>query len=195
MDKIVLGSGKLYIDEFTGTLPADAEIEAEGKLLGYIQGGATLNYTPTFYEAKDDLGIVSKKIITEEEAVLKSGVMTWNGTTLKKLTPTARVTEDKATKTRTVKIGGLGNNDGKKYVLHFVHEDKADGDIRITIVGSNEAGLELTFAKDKETVINAEFKAQPDDKDGTLILFKETDAGITEDVSENKAKETTKASV
>ena len=195
MDKIVLGSGKLYVDEFTGTLPADAEIEAEGKLLGYIQGGATLNYTPTFYEAKDDLGIVSKKIITEEEAVLKSGVMTWNGTTLKKLTPTARVTEDKATKTRTVKIGGLGNNDGKKYVLHFVHEDKADGDIRITIVGSNEAGLELTFAKDKETVINAEFKAQPHDKDGTLILFKETDAGITEDVSENKAKETTKASV
>ena len=76
-----------------------------------------------------------------------------------------------------------------------MHEDKADGDIRITIVGSNEAGLELTFAKDKETVINAEFKAQPHDKDGTLILFKETDAGITEDVSENKAKETTKASV
>lgn len=195
MDKIVLGSGKLYIDEFTGTLPADAEIEVEGKLLGYIQGGATLNYTPTFYEAKDDLGIVSKKIITEEEAVLKSGVMTWNGTTLKKLTPTARVTEDKATKTRTVKIGGLGNNDGKKYVLHFVHEDKMDGDVRITIVGSNEAGLELTFAKDKETVINAEFKAQPHDNDGTLILFKETDASITADASENKAKETTKASV
>lgn len=195
MDKIVLGSGKLYIDEFTGTLPADAEIEAEGKLLGYIQGGATLNYTPTFYEAKDDLGVVSKKIITEEEAVLKSGVMTWNGTTLKKLTPTARVTEDKATKTRTVKIGGLGNNDGKKYVLHFVHEDKTDGDVRITIVGSNEAGLELTFAKDKETVINAEFKAQPHDNDGTLILFKETDKSITADVPENKAKETTKASV
>ena len=178
MDKIVLGSGKLYIDEFTGTLPADAEIEVEGKLLGYIQGGATLNYTPTFYEAKDDLGIVSKKIITEEEAVLKSGVMTWNGTTLKKLTPTARVAEDKATKTRTVKIGGLGNNDGKKYVLHFVHEDKTDGDIRVTIVGSNEAGFELSFAKDKETVINAEFKAQPQDNEGTLILYKEADTSI-----------------
>ena len=178
MDKIVLGSGKLYVDEFTGELPEDAAIEVEAKLLGYIQGGATLNYTPTFYEAKDDLGIVSKKIITEEEAVLKSGVMTWNGTTLKKLTPTARVTEDKATKTRTVKIGGLGNNDGKKYVLHFVHEDKTDGDVRITIVGSNEAGLELTFAKDKETVINAEFKAQPQDNEGTLILYKEADASI-----------------
>lgn len=172
MERIVLGSGKLYITEFTDAIPEDSVIEAEENLLGYIQGGATLNYTPTFYEAKDDLGIVSKKIITDEEAVLKSGVMTWNGNTLKKLTPTARVTENE--NTRTVKIGGVGNNDGKKYVIHFVHVDKLDGDIRITIVGSNESGFELSFAKDKETVINAEFKAQPHDKDGTLILFKET---------------------
>lgn len=172
MERIVLGSGKMYVAEFTGEIPEDSVIEAEEKLLGYIQGGATLSYTPTFYEAKDDLGIVSKKVITQEEAVLKSGIMTWNGDTLKKLTPTARVTEDGTN--RTVKIGGVGNNDGKKYVLHFVHVDKVDGDIRITIVGSNEAGFELSFAKDKETVINAEFKAQPHDKDGTLILYKET---------------------
>ncbi len=172
MERIVLGSGKMYVAEFTGEIPEDSVIEAEENLMGYIQGGATLSYTPTFYEAKDDLGIVSKKVITQEEAVLKSGIMTWNGDTLKKLTPTARVTEDETN--RTVKIGGVGNNDGKKYVLHFVHVDKVDGDIRITIVGSNEAGFELSFAKDKETVINAEFKAQPHDKDGTLILYKET---------------------
>lgn len=178
MERIVLGSGKLYVDEFTGKLPEDAAIEVEAKLLGYIQGGATLSYKPTFYEAKDDLNFVSKKIITDEEAILKSGVMTWNGETLKKLTPTARVTKDTAKKTRTVKIGGLSNNDGKKYVLHFVHEDKTDGDIRVTIVGSNEAGFELSFAKDKETVINAEFKAQPQDNEGTLILFKEADTSI-----------------
>nr|DAW62955.1 MAG TPA: hypothetical protein [Caudoviricetes sp.] len=178
MERIVLGSGKLYVDEFTGELPEDAAIEVEAKLLGYIQGGATLTYKPTFYEAKDDLNFVSKKIITDEEAILKSGVMTWNGETLKKLTPTARVTEDTAKKTRTVKIGGLSNNDGKKYVLHFVHEDKTDGDIRVTIVGSNEAGFELSFAKDKETVINAEFKAQPQDNEGTLILYKEADTSI-----------------
>lgn len=179
MERIVLGSGKLYIDEFTNTIPEDSAIEVDDKLLGYIQGGATLSYSPTFYEAKDDLGIVSKKIITEEEAVLKSGIMTWNGETLKKLTPTARVTEDASQKTRTVKIGGVGNNDGKKYVLRFVHTDEVDGDIRVTIVGSNEAGFELSFAKDKETVINAEFKAQPHDKEGTLIVFKESDNSIT----------------
>lgn len=178
MEKIVLGSGKLYIDEFTGTLPEDAVLEVETKLLGYIQGGATLSYKPSFYEAKDDLGIVSKKMITDEEAILKSGVMTWNGNTLKKLSSTARVTEDTTKKIRTVKIGGAGNHDGKKYVIHFVHEDAVDGDIRITIVGSNEAGFELAFAKDKETVINAEFKAQPQDNEGTLILYKEDDNSI-----------------
>ena len=69
MERIVLGSGKLYVDEFTGELPEDAAIEVEAKLLGYIQGGATLTYKPTFYEAKDDLNFVSKKIITDEEAI------------------------------------------------------------------------------------------------------------------------------
>lgn len=179
MEKIVLGSGKLYIDEFTGTLPEDAEIEVEEKLLGLIQSGASLSYKPSFKEAKDDLGLVSKKILTEEEAILKSGVMTWNGNTLKRLCSTARVEEDTAKKVRTVKIGGTGNYDGKKYVIHFVHKDAVDGDIRITIVGSNEAGFELAFAKDKETVINAEFKAQPQDNEGTLILYKEEDSSIT----------------
>lgn len=170
-EKIVLGSGKLYIDEFTGTLPEDAALETAEKLLGLIQGGATLEYKPTFYEAKDDLGLVSKSILTEEETTLKSGIMTWNGNTLKKLCSTARVTE--ATGTRTVKIGGVGNYDGKSYVLRFVHEDDQDGDLRVTIVGSNQAGFSLAFAKDKETVIDAEFKAKPLDSEGTQILIEE----------------------
>lgn len=178
-EKIVLGSGKVYIDEFTGTIPEDSVIEVDDKLLGLIQGGAVLTYTPSFYEAKDDLGLVAKKVITDETAILKSGVMTWNGKTLEKLCSTARVTEDTEKHIRTVKIGGVGNHNGKKYVIHFVHTDKVDGNIRVTIVGSNEAGFELAFTKDKETVINTEFKAQPMDNEGTLILFREEDASIT----------------
>ena len=142
MERITIGSGKLYIAEFENTIPEDIEIEKETNLLGYIQGGATLVYSPSFYEAKDDLGIVSKKMITDEEVTLKSGVLTWNGNTLKNLVATARVEEDKTKKTRTVKIGGAGNYNSKKYVLHFVHEDKVDGDIRITIVGSNDWHLQ-----------------------------------------------------
>lgn len=181
-DRIVLGSGLLYIDEFTGDLPANADIEQEEKLLGYIQGGASLEYAPSYYTAKDDLGYVSKVILTEEEVTLKSGVMTWNGQTLDKLSDTARVVEDAAKKLRVVRIGGAANQKGKKYVLHFHHKDEADGDIRVSIVGNNQAGFTIAFAKDKETIIDAEFKAQPMDKEGTLIYYEEEikDATTTE---------------
>lgn len=71
------------------------------------------------------------------------------------------------------KIGGIANATGKKYVIHFVHKDDVDGDVRVTIVGNNQAGFTIAFAKDSETVIDAEFKAQPMDKEGTLILYEE----------------------
>lgn len=171
VEKIRLGSGKLYCMEFTGTLPEISAICVAKNRLGYIQGGATLEYKPSFYEAKDDLGYVSKSILTEEEVTLKSGVLTWNGATLEKLCSTARVTEDKSKKLRTVKIGGAGNANGKKYVLCFHHSDKIDGDVWIMIVGTNQNGFDIAFLKDKETVIDAEFKALPGDKEGTLVTF------------------------
>ena len=175
-ESIVLGSGDLYCTDFQGTneaIPDDAVIETEDNRLGHIKGGAEIEYAPEFYEAKDDMGKVSKVIITEEEATLKSGIMTWCGTTLEKLCQTARVTEDKTKGIRTVKIGGIGNATGKKYLLRFVHKDTQDGNIRVTIVGNNQAGFTIAFAKDSETVIDAEFKAQPMDKEGTLILYTE----------------------
>lgn len=175
-ESIVLGSGDLYCTEFMGTnaeLPSNEVLETEENRLGHIKGGAEIEYAPSFYEAKDDMGKVSKVILTEEEATFKSGIMTWCGETLKKLCQTARVTEDPAKKIRTVKIGGVGNADGKRYVIHFVHKDNVDGDIRVTIVGNNQAGFTIAFAKDSETVIDAEFKAQPMDKEGTLIIYQE----------------------
>lgn len=173
--KIVLGSGKLYCAEFTNTIPEDKTLETDDNILGLISGGATLSYEPEYYTAQDDLGLAVKKMITSETATLKSGIMTWNGNTLAKLCNTARVTTSDDGKTTTVKIGGVGNYDGKKYALRFVHSDE-EGTIRITIVGSNEAGFEVAFAKDEETVIDAEFSAFPLDDEGTLILFSETSA-------------------
>lgn len=37
----------------------------------------------------------------------------------------------------------------------------------------------MAFAKDQETVINAEFKAQPADSNGTLIIYEEEDSSVT----------------
>ncbi len=175
-ESIVLGSGDLYCKEFDGTdkeLPGSEEIEKEENRLGYIKGGASIEYKPSFYEAKDDMGKVSKVILTEEEVTLKSGIMTWCGTTLEKLCATARVRESQDKKKRIVLIGGVGNATGKKYILHFVHRDDQDGNIRVTIVGNNQAGFTIAFAKDSETVIDAEFKAQPQDREGTLIRYEE----------------------
>lgn len=165
---ITLGSGDLMIKEYEGTIPEYTAF-TETDLLGRIQGGATLEYKGTWYDAMDDTGKAVKTIITEEEATLKSGVITWNGKTLAQLCSTARVTESEGI--RTVKIGGVGNNDGKSYALCFHHTDKIDGDVWLVVRGVNQGGFSLAFAKDKETVIDAEFKCLPQDNDGTLIQY------------------------
>ena len=174
---ITLGSGDLMIKEYTDVMPSYSDFDATKDLLGRIQGGATLEYKGTWYEAKDDTGKAVKTIITEEEATLKSGIITWNGKTLGQLCSTARVTDTDGI--RTVKIGGVGNHDGKSYALCFHHTDKADGDVWLVVRAVNQGGFSLAFAKDKETVIDAEFKCLPQDDEGTLIQYVEQIAATT----------------
>ena len=170
---ITLGSGKIYLTPYTDTVPAVETLCVEDNLLGYIKGGASLEYTQETYEEKDDLGFVSKIITTSEEALLKCGLLTWNGTTLKSIIDRCTVVE--AAGKRTVKIGGAGNSQGANYAICFHHEDKTDGDVWILIVGRNTAGATLTFAADSGTVIEPEFKALPQDESGTLVqLIEET---------------------
>ena len=164
---ITLGSGKIYLTPYTDTVPSVETLCVEGNLLGYIKGGASLEYTQETYEEKDDLGFVSKIITTSEEAILKCGLLTWNGTTLQSIIDRCQVTE--AAGKRTVKIGGAANGQGKNYAICFHHEDDADGDLWILIVGRNTAGATLTFSKDEGTVLEPEFKAMPHDDNGTLV--------------------------
>ena len=177
--RITLGSGKLYLIPYADTVPEIETICVDDNLFGYIKGGATIEYAPSFYEAKDDLGYVIKTIITEETATLKSGVLTFNANTLNKLCDTGRITEDATKKLRTIKIGGIGNAQGAKYIICFHHEDPIDGDIWVLVVGQNQAGFSLAFAKDAETVIDAEFKCLSQDNEGTLIRYIEEDQTIT----------------
>lgn len=169
-DIITLGSGKLMIKEYDPNekMPVHTDFTEEN-LLGDIQGGASIEYKGTWYEAKDDTGQLVKIIITEEEVIFKTGIIAWNGKTLEQLCSTAKVTEDKGL--RTVKIGGVGNYNGKSYVLCFHHSDKVDGDIWLLLRAVNQGGFSLSFAKDKETVIDAEYKCLPQDKEGTLIQY------------------------
>lgn len=166
-DTVTLGSGKIYLQTFSESVPTVDTLCVESNLLGYIKGGASLEYTQETYEEKDDLGYVSKIITTNEEAVLKCGLLTWNGATLKKLLDRCSSTE--ASGKRTTKIGGAGNAQGGYYAICFHHEDKTDGDLWILIKGRNTAGATLTFATDAGTTVEPEFKALPHDSDGTLV--------------------------
>lgn len=174
--RIPLGSGSVYCMAYTGSIPADNVIETEENRLGHIKGGASLTYTPTYYTAKDDLNKVAKTILTEEEAKLGLGLITWNANVLNKLCANGSVSETAATQSapgkRTLKIGGIENQNVVNYLFRFVNTDPVDGDIRITVVGNNQAGITMTWAKDAETVLNPEIVAQPM-ADGTLIIFEE----------------------
>lgn len=168
---ITLGSGKIYLQAFSTTMPTPDTLCIDDNLLGYIKGGATLEYTQDTYEEKDDLGFVSKIITTTEKAVLKCGLLTWNGQTLKKLIDRCGVTE--ASGKRTTKIGGQGNAQGGYYAIGFKHEDNVDGNVWVIIKGRNTAGATLTFATEEGTVVEPEFTAVPQDTNGTLIQMVE----------------------
>ena len=164
---ITLGSGKIYLQAYSETMPTVDDLCKDENLLGHIKGGAALEYTQEIYEEKDDLGLVSKIITTSEEAILKCGLITWNGETLKKLIERCGSTE--AAGKRTTKIGGAGNAQGGYYAICFKHEDKTDGNVWILIKGRNTAGATLTFAVDEGTLVEPEFKAMPHDDAGTLV--------------------------
>ena len=182
---ITLGSGHVYLTTYAGTIPetlgAVDELCTEANRLGYIKGGASLEYSQETYEEKDDFGIVRKIITTDETAVLKFGLITWNGETLKSLIDRCSVTEESRTGqdgdtsvVRKTKIGGGGNAQGGYYILVFRHHDAVDGDVYIVLVGRNTAGATLSFAQDAGTQIEPEFTAIPSDEHGTLIQMYET---------------------
>ena len=171
--EITLGSGHFYTTEFTREIPEDSTIETEENRLAYTKGGASVEYTAESYTEKDDFGIKTETIITQEDVIIKGGLLAWDGYTLETLSATARVEDDAERGVRTVKIGGIDNDNGKSYLIRFVHKNKKKGDKRLTIVGKNQAGFTLAFATDSGTVVEPEFKAEPMDDEGTLLIYQE----------------------
>lgn len=182
-DTIVLGSGKIYFGAYDGTKPSVDAVKAlctAENELGAVKGGATLEYKETHYQAKDDSGRYEKDILTEDEASLKCGLITFSGDLFKKIVSTAKSTEENGY--RITDIGGTENYADKSCILVFHHEDKQDGDIFVAIRGVNQAGFSLAFAKDKESTVEPEFKCKPMGNDGVLIRYIEEIAPVSETV-------------
>lgn len=175
VEEYTLGSGDLFIKEYTaGSVVTADDVVTNGERLGEIKGGASLEYTTETKEDSSDLGRTKIVIISKEDVVLKSGVMTWNGKTLEKLCQTARVTKSVDNKKRTIKIGGLANAANKSYAVAFQYKGDGKKGLTVLIVGKNTAGFTVSFSSDNATVIDAEFKAQALDNEGTLVVIEET---------------------
>lgn len=176
-EPIVLGSGTAYLAEvktISDLSDFDALIEAvcvDTNKLGSTKNGATLTYTSTNYTASSDLGDVKKTVLQAEAATLALGVITVGPKMLSYVIETASTRRtDKGIK--VLSIGGVGNADGKEYVIVFHHEDKLDGDIYVAICGKNTAELSLAFSQENETIVNPTFTANPkkiDSREGVLI--------------------------
>lgn len=172
LNKIPLGSMDFYVTEWTGEISSDEELETEKNMIGRTKNGATVSYTANWYTAESDDGKAKKRRLTGESASVSYGNITWNSMTIEKLVATARV-EEKDGK-RITKIGGIENDNGKRYLIRGVHHDKIDGDIRVTGVGVNTGGWEAVFKPDSETVITPIFELEPSiDDTGTLLIYEE----------------------
>ena len=173
-EQIILGSGDLYVTDFSGTIPEDSVIEVDENLIGRIKGGASIEYKPTEYEVADDAYKVTKRFVISEETTFKSGVLTWNLEVLSKLIAAGTYSDDAETKKRTLKFGGNGARVMKEFLVHFVHTESDGNKFTITLVGTASNGFSLAFAPDKETVIDAEFKAKAHDASGTQVIMTES---------------------
>lgn len=183
VDRIPLGSAKCYVVKLddTNKLTSDISIAdalqrvtdyaKEDNLLGRTKNGATANYSLQSYTEKDDFGEVSETKITDENFSLSLGVITFDHKMVNILVPTASYeTDDKGNE--MTKIGGIQNDNQKKYLCILVHEDKKDGDIIYMIHGKNVAALAWAFAKGAGTMTNPTLQAEPFDTKGrTAILL------------------------
>jgi hypothetical protein len=168
-DEVILGSGELYMMDYPsdGTIPEDGVIEVTANNVGHISGGASIEYKPTTYDVENDKREVLKRVVTKEEVTFKSGVLTFSNYNLQKLS-TGTVTED--TTEITLKIGG--GNALRRNLVRFVHTKDDGKKLRVTLVGSPTDGFTLTFAKDKETIVDAVIKALSQ-TDGTLVEIRD----------------------
>lgn len=164
-DEIILGSGDLYVLDFSGTVPSDETIEVDANQIGAIKGGASLTYNASLYTVTDDMRRVAETIITGEEVIFKSGYLKFALGDLARLSLSSRLSTTESEE--VLEIGG--QTVIKKSLIRFVHTRQNGKKLRVTVVGTPKTGFELAFSPEAESVLNAEFNGEPQDARGTLV--------------------------
>ncbi len=170
---VPLGSGIAYIVEYTQEkMPSAAELVAlatDENKSGETKGGATFTYTANVHKETDDHGSLMRIITLDEEAKIRWGQFSWAPDALTKLSSTGRVVKDGDY--TVIKLGGLQNDDGKRYIVIFKQIDPELGDLYLALVGTNTAGITVAFARDATSKLEPEFTALPCDEEGTLAIM------------------------
>ena len=166
---ITLGSGYIYIVELpsNGTIPGDSSIETTANQFGYTKGGATLAYETECNEINDDNGQIKEQFLSTDKCTFKCGAFMGQPADIVKICPTASATTSNGV--TTVKLGGVGNDDNKKYVVRFKHKTEP---LRVTIIGKNTDGFELTFNADDAVTLEPTFTCSTMDSNGVLAEIK-----------------------
>lgn len=167
MADIVLGSGYIYVAEYTNTVPDDATLEVAANQFGYTKGGAALQYETEYTEITDDNGQVKEQYLSSDTMSLRCGALMGKPEDIVRICPTAQSTT--ASGVTTIKLGGVGNDNNKKYVIRFKHKTKP---LRVTIIGKNTNGFELSFAADDGVTLEPTFTASAMDSTGVLAEVK-----------------------
>ncbi len=177
---MVMGSGRLYaalVTSSNSTIPTLSTLVTADNNVGHIKSGFTCSYTVDTVTEEDDLGEVSKTVITKKTSTAKCGLVTWNGTTVKKFVKGTTVSEDTTAHTRTTDIGG-NTTDDDEYWFAFVPEDtdRIDG---IIFKGSPVGGWNAVFESGTSSKLEPEIAVVPFDENGNRFRLIENDETIT----------------
>lgn len=169
-DEILLGSGELYMYEFTGTdIPEHTVIETDGHNVGHCNSGFSIDYTPEIYDVINQYGKMVRRFTTKENVTAKTGIISWSLAKLALLS-TAVLTEDATKKVRKLTFGG--NKSLKTVLVRFVHEKENGKKLRFTMIAQAGNGFSLEYVITKELTIDAELSAI-EKKKGFLAEFEE----------------------
>lgn len=173
-ENVVLGALTFYIAPYTGgVLESLKTYCVDENLIGWTQGGSTFGYNPEIKNIEDDKGMVRKTFQSKANAELKTGFLTLDTKSISEMMSVGKFTPGEAGGVSKLELGG-GKETLKKYIVVGEYEDDEDGhNMRIGMIATNTAALELVFKADQETVPNVTFSAASNGVDDTIVVIEE----------------------
>lgn len=172
---VVLGGCKHYLAEHDGKSKlSDLKTYCtDENLMGWTQGGTTVNFSYETKTIEDDLGMVRKVFKTKGEASIKTGFLTFDLPAIAAMMSVGKFTKGEEGGQHKLEMSG-GTEALKSFVVVAEYTDTENGhNLRVGMVATNTEALELVFQKDNETVPNITFTANSNGVDDTIVVFEE----------------------